>query len=83
LPVAGRPRDQLLFPPVRAALDERHQRISRDTVEGDRPKVLAIARADPSDAIPRDISSRSTSVNANLERQRDDQGGPTMRGQLK
>jgi hypothetical protein len=42
--------------------------ISRATVEGERPSFLAIDRADSAAAIPRDISSRSTSVKANLER---------------
>jgi hypothetical protein len=44
--------------------------ISRLTVEGERPRKPAIERIDCPTAIPREISSRSASVNDNLERAR-------------
>jgi hypothetical protein len=42
--------------------------ISRLTVEGEQPGNLAIERIDRTAAMPREISSRSESVNANGER---------------
>src|SRR3981081_174013 len=44
--------------------------ISRLTVEGERPSSLAIDRADRCAVTPLEITSRSASVNANLERRR-------------
>jgi hypothetical protein len=42
--------------------------ISRLTVEGERPRETAIERSGCPTAIPLEISSRSASVNDNLER---------------
>src|SRR5262249_54997573 len=50
------------LPPLRS--------ISRLTVEGARSSLLAILRKEGPCASPRDISSRSTSVSASLERRR-------------
>jgi len=44
--------------------------ISRLTVEGERPSNLAIDRTDRCAATPLEITSRSASVNASLERRR-------------
>jgi hypothetical protein len=44
--------------------------ISRLTVDGEWPSNLAIERIDRAEATPREISSRSASVNASRERRR-------------